>query len=69
MRERTGFVKSMRFLSDEIALLHLHGTPQMPGQALPAPEQYSIQTLVVIKQADGWRVTAFHNTLVHQERA
>lgn len=59
-----GFIKHIRFLSDDIALVHLHGRPQIPGQALPAPEQYSIQTLVAIRQADGWRCTAFQNTLM-----
>src|SRR5215469_17017905 len=39
-----GFVKQIRFLSDTIALLHLHGRPRVPGQEIPEPEQYSIQT-------------------------
>ena len=59
-----GFIKHIRFLSDDIALVHLHGRPQIPGQALPAPEEYSIQTLVAIRQADGWHCTAFQNTLM-----
>lgn len=59
-----GSIKSIRFLRDDIALLHLHGRPQIPGQEAPAPEEYSIQTLVAIKQADGWRFTAFQNTLI-----
>jgi uncharacterized protein (TIGR02246 family) len=64
-----GSINSIRFLSDDIALLHLHGRPQMPGQALPAPEQYSIQTLIGVRQTDGWRFTAFQNTLIQQERS
>jgi uncharacterized protein (TIGR02246 family) len=64
-----GFLKHIRFLSDDIALVHLHGRPQVPGQAVPAPEQYSIQTLIGIRQDDGWRVTAFQNTLIQQERS
>ncbi|HEX4715378.1 MAG TPA: SgcJ/EcaC family oxidoreductase [Ktedonobacteraceae bacterium] len=59
-----GFIQHIRFLSDDIALVHLHGRPQIPGQALPAPEEYSIQTLVAIRQADGWCGTAFQNTLM-----
>lgn len=59
-----GFIKSIRFLSDDIALVHLHGRPQMPGQPTTAPEAYSIQTLVAIREADGWRGTAFQNTLI-----
>ena len=64
-----GFVKNIRFLSDDIALLHEHGRPQVSGQAVPAPEQYSIQTLIGIRQDDEWRVTAFQNTLIQQERS
>jgi uncharacterized protein (TIGR02246 family) len=64
-----GFMKNIRFLSDDIALVHLHGRPQIPGQAVAAPEQYSIQTMIGIKRADGWRFTAFQNTLIQQERS
>src|SRR5438132_5792119 len=64
-----GFVKHIRFLSDDIALVHLHGRPQIPDQAIPAPEQYSIQTLIGIRRADGWRFTSFQNTLIQQETA
>jgi len=42
----------------------LHSSPQIPGQEVPAPEQYAIQTLVGIRQADGWRFTSFQNTLI-----
>ena len=59
-----GFIKHIRFLSDDIALVHLHSSPQIPGQEVPAPEQYSIQTLVGIRQVDGWRFTSFQNTLI-----
>jgi uncharacterized protein (TIGR02246 family) len=64
-----GFIKHIRFLSDDIALVHLHGRPQIPGQAVPAPEQYSIQTLIGTRRADGWRFTSFQNTLIQQERS
>jgi uncharacterized protein (TIGR02246 family) len=64
-----GSIKSIRFLSDDVALLHLHGRPRLPGQALPAPEQYSIQTLISIRQAERWWFTAFQNTLIQQERS
>jgi uncharacterized protein (TIGR02246 family) len=61
-----GYIKSIRFLSDDIALVHLHGRPQIPGQAVPAPEQYSIQTMVAIRHADEWSITAFQNTSIQQ---
>jgi uncharacterized protein (TIGR02246 family) len=59
-----GFIKHIRFLSDDIALLHLQSSPQIRGQQVPAQEQYAIQTLVAIRQADGWRFTSFQNTLI-----
>ena len=61
-----GFLKHIRFLSDDIALMHVHGRPQIPGQAVPAPEQYSIQTMVAIRHADEWSITAFQNTPIQQ---
>lgn len=64
-----GFIQNIRFLSDDIALLQLHSSPQIPGQAVPAPEQYSIQTLIGTRQADGWRITSFQNTLIQQKRS
>lgn len=64
-----GFIQNIRFLSDDIALMQLHSSPQIPGQAVPAPEQYSIQTLIGTRQADGWRITSFQNTLIQQKRS
>jgi uncharacterized protein (TIGR02246 family) len=62
-----GLIQHIRFLSDDIALVHLHGRPQIPDQAVPAPEQYSIQTLIGIRQDGGWRFTSFQNTLIQAE--
>jgi uncharacterized protein (TIGR02246 family) len=59
-----GFIKHIGFLSDDIALLYLHSSPQIPGQEVLAPEEYSIQTLVALRQANGWRFTSFQNTLI-----
>ena len=61
-----GFIKHIRFLSDDIALVHLHSSPQISGQQVPAPEQYSVQTMVGIRQADGWCFTSFQNTLIQR---
>src|SRR5260370_27850794 len=43
-RRLDGFVKNIRFLSDDVALVHLHGRPQIPSQAGPAPQRFSIQS-------------------------
>ena len=59
-----GLIQHIRFLRADIALVHLQSSPQIPGQQVPAPEQYAIQTLVGIRQANGWRFTSFQNTLI-----
>jgi uncharacterized protein (TIGR02246 family) len=61
-----GEIQHIRFLSDDIALLHVHSSPQIRGQEGPAPEQYAIQTLVALRQAEGWRFTSFQNTLIQR---
>ena len=59
-----GEIQHIRFLSDDIALVQLQSSPQIRDQEAPAPEQYAIQTLVAIRQAEGWRFTSFQNTLI-----
>jgi hypothetical protein len=36
----------------------------MPGKTKPSPERHSIQTLVAVREVDGWRFAAFHNSRV-----
>ncbi len=64
-----GFIKDIRFLCTDVALMQLHGRPRVPGQPALAPEQYSLQTMVLIRQADGWHITSFQNTLIQPEQA
>lgn len=57
-----GDIKSLRFLTQDVAVMHAVGGTIMPGQSKPAPERDSIQTLVA-KRSDGeWRLAAFQNT-------
>lgn len=57
---------TVTFLSDEIALVHSTGTIQLRFQKKPPLDRLSIQTTVLIKADDGWKVRAFHNCRVQK---
>ncbi len=57
-----GQVKQVRFLGPDVALMHAVGGTVMRGQAEPAPERDSIQTLVATKHSGEWYLAAFQNT-------
>ena len=57
-------IESVRFLSPDVALMHVLGGTVMRGKTQPAPERDSIQTLVAIKRDGTWRLAAFQNTRV-----
>jgi hypothetical protein len=54
----------VRFLGSDVALVHATGGTIMRGKNMPSPERESIQTLVAVRNGDGWRFSAFHNTRV-----
>lgn len=57
-----GKVKTVRFLSPDVALMQAVGGTVMRGRSEPSPERDSIQTLVATKHGDEWRLAAFQNT-------
>ena len=58
-----GKIRNVRFLTPDVAIMHVIGGTIMDGQTDIDPERNSIQTLVVIKDSDGkWRLAAFQNT-------
>lgn len=59
-----GAVTEVRFLSPDIAMMHATGGTIARGATQPARERDSIQTLVAVRQAGGWRLVAFQNTRV-----
>jgi uncharacterized protein (TIGR02246 family) len=59
-----GEVKSVRFLTPEVAVMHAVGGTVMRGKSDPAPERDSIQTLIALKCGGEWRLAAFQNTRV-----
>lgn len=59
-----GEVKSVRFLTPEVAVMHTVGGTVMRGKSEPSPERDSIQTLVATKDGKEWRLAAFQNTRI-----
>jgi uncharacterized protein (TIGR02246 family) len=59
-----GSVEHVRFVAPEVAVMHALGNTIARRRSRPARERASIQTLVAVRTADGWRLAAFHNTRV-----
>jgi uncharacterized protein (TIGR02246 family) len=59
-----GKVKSVRFPTPNVAVMHAIGGTVMRGKSAPSPERDSIQTLVATKRGDEWCLAAFQNTRV-----
>lgn len=57
-----GKVRSVRFLTPEVAIMHAVAGTVMPGQSDIEPERNSTQTLVARKQGGEWRLAAFQNS-------
>jgi uncharacterized protein (TIGR02246 family) len=58
-----GKVRSVRFLTPDVAVLHAVGGTIMAGQSDIEPERNSVQTLVALKDSRGeWHLAAFQNT-------
>ena len=57
-----GKVTDIRFLSPDIALAHAIGGTVMAGESDLAPDRNSVQTLVAVRAAGGWRLASLHNS-------
>jgi uncharacterized protein (TIGR02246 family) len=61
----SGAVARLRFPRPEVAIVIATGGTLMPGRKRPV--RPSIQTLIAVRQDEGWRFAAFHNTrIVHR---
>ncbi len=52
-----------RELSDDVILAHATGVLRVPSGPL-AGEHSAVQSLVLARGSDGWKIAGFHNTLV-----
>jgi uncharacterized protein (TIGR02246 family) len=57
-----GQVKSVRFLTPDVALMHVIGGTILRGETKPSPVRDSIQTLVAVRKNGEWKLAAFQNT-------
>ncbi len=57
-----GEVKGVRFLTPDVALMHVVGSTIMRGKLKPSPVRDSIQTLVALRKYGEWKLAAFQNT-------
>ncbi|MGH2416025.1 MAG: SgcJ/EcaC family oxidoreductase [Microcystaceae cyanobacterium] len=57
-----GKVRSVRFLTPEVAIMHAVAGTVMQGQTDIEPERNSIQTLVAMKRDGKWHLAAFQNS-------
>lgn len=57
-----GKVRSVRFLTSDVAVMHTVGGTVMAGQSDLEPERNSVQTLVAVRHNGKWSLAAFQNT-------
>ena len=60
----TGQVESIRFVTPDVAVVHLIGSIVEGWRQQPRRRRLSRQTMVVVRRDGRWQVTAFHNTRV-----
>ena len=56
-----------RALSGDVILAHAAGVLRVPSGPL-AGEHSAVQSLVLVRGDDGWKIAGFHNTLVAPQR-
>jgi uncharacterized protein (TIGR02246 family) len=57
----------VRELSDDVILDHATGVLRAPSGPL-AGEHSAVQSLVLVRGDDGWKIASFHSTLVAPQR-
>jgi uncharacterized protein (TIGR02246 family) len=53
---------SLRFVRPDAAIMVVSGVVTLADQIATGPDHESVQTFVLTKNGNRWRVTAFHNT-------
>lgn len=59
--------ESLRFVRPDVAIMVISGAVTRAGEAAAGPDHESVQTFVLTKNADRWRVAAFQNTRVQAQ--
>lgn len=63
-----GAVESVRFIAEDVALVHATGSVLMPWRRELPRRRLSRQTIVAVRTEAGWRYTALHNNRVRPVR-
>jgi uncharacterized protein (TIGR02246 family) len=63
-----GEVESIRYVRPDVAIVHTLGSVLMPWRTKLPKRRLSRQTIVTVRDAEGWRFTAFHNGRVRPQR-
>lgn len=63
-----GEVESIRYLGDDVALVHATGSVLVAWRSRLPKRRLSRQTLVAVRTGDGWRFAALQNTRVRPMR-
>jgi uncharacterized protein (TIGR02246 family) len=56
-----GAVESIRYLGDDVALVHGTASAQVAWRSRLPKRRLTRNTIVAVRDADGWRFTAIHN--------
>ncbi len=56
-----GEIESVRPLGPDVALLHGTGSVVVAWRSRPPRRRLTRNTLVAVRESDGWRITAIHN--------
>lgn len=59
-----GDIQSIRYITPDVAIVHATGSVLMPWRSKLPKKRLSLQTIIALRTAEGWRFTAFHNTRV-----
>ncbi|SDN10771.1 conserved hypothetical protein [Fictibacillus solisalsi] len=61
-----GRITNIRFLGEEIAVVHCIGNTKMPHQKSFSEKRESINTNIIVKQDGNWKITSFHNCRIKE---
>ena len=62
----TGRVRRIRFITPEVAVVHSTGNLRLRFHRRPKPNRDSVQTTVMRKTPEGWKIEAFQNTRIRR---
>jgi uncharacterized protein (TIGR02246 family) len=62
----SGEVRRIRFIAADIAVVHSVGNLRLRFHRRPKPGRESVQTTVMRRTPDGWKIEAFHNTRIRK---